>query len=68
MESAVDVKSTSHEMSYWLFCKFREFVQSELGIKMPDAKKTMLQARLQKRLRKIGIDSFEEYYDYVFSW
>lgn len=55
------------EMSYRLFCKFRGYVESELGIKMPDAKRTMLEARLQKRLRKVGVDSFEAYYDYVFS-
>lgn len=34
---------------------------------MPEVKKTMLQSRLLKRLRKLGITSFEEYYDYVFS-
>jgi chemotaxis protein methyltransferase CheR len=67
MQVAVEKKSNPYEMSYRLFCKFRTYVESELGIKMPDAKKTMLQARLQKRLRKVGVDSFEEYYDYVFS-
>lgn len=49
------------------FTHFSEFIEEELGIKMPIAKKTMLQARLQKRLWKLGIDSFEDYYDYVFS-
>jgi len=34
---------------------------------MPPAKKTMLEARLQKRLKAIGIPSFEKYGDYVFS-
>ncbi len=34
---------------------------------MPIAKKTMLQARLQKRLWKLDIESFEDYYTYVFS-
>lgn len=49
------------------FFRFSQFIQNELGIKMPPAKKTMLQARLQKRLWKLDIDSFHEYYDYVFS-
>ncbi len=54
-------------MSDRVFGRFRTFIQSELGIKMPDAKKTMLQARLQKRLRKLAMTSFDEYCEYVFS-
>lgn len=49
------------------FFRFSSFIYGELGIKMPVAKKTMLQARLSKRLRKLRIKSFEEYYEYVFS-
>ncbi len=55
------------DMSDRLFGKFSSFIERELGIKMPEAKRTMLQARLQKRLRKLGIASFEDYADYVFS-
>ncbi len=54
-------------MSDKIFYRFSTFIHDELGIKMPEAKKTMLQARLQKRLRNLGISSFKEYYDYVFS-
>ena len=50
-----------------LFNKFAEFVEFELGIKMPNSKKTMLSGRLLKRMRKSGIHTFEEYYQYVFS-
>jgi len=50
-----------------IFLRFSTFIQNELGIKMPDAKKTMLQARLQKRLRKLEMTSFEQYCAYVFS-
>ena len=34
---------------------------------MPEAKKTMLQARLLKRLRHLGMKSFDEYSEYLFS-
>ena len=34
---------------------------------MPDFKKTMVEGRLQKRLRKTGIQTFKEYIDFVFS-
>jgi chemotaxis protein methyltransferase CheR len=54
-------------MSRETFDRFREFVTTHLGIKMPDVKKTMLQSRLQKRLRLLSIQSYEAYYDYVFS-
>lgn len=58
---------TFESMSDKIFIKFSSFIQNELGIKMPDAKRTMLQARLQKRLRKLGIESFKEYSEFVFS-
>ncbi len=54
-------------MSRKTFKRFSEFIRGELGIKMPDVKQTMLQARLQKRLRKLGMNTFDDYYDYVFS-
>ena len=57
----------SGEMSHGTFCRFREYVVTHLGIKMPDVKKTMLQGRLIKRLRALGLDSYDVYYDYVFS-
>ena len=49
------------------FARFGEFIERQCGIKMPLAKKTMLQGRLQKRLRALGYDSYTAYADYVFS-
>lgn len=49
------------------FLRFSAFVYDQTGIKMPPVKKTMLEARLQKRLKANSIDSFEEYSDFVFS-
>jgi chemotaxis protein methyltransferase CheR len=49
-----------------VFKRFSEFITAELGIKMPPSKKTMLQGRLQKRLRILGMKSFKDYADYVF--
>ena len=57
----------SGTMSEKIFFKFSSFIQSELGIKMPPEKKVMLQSRLSKRLRRLGLKSFDEYYDLVFS-
>jgi chemotaxis protein methyltransferase CheR len=49
------------------FGKLSSFVYEELGIKMPYAKKTMLQSRLQKRLADLKIGSFKDYIEFVFS-
>ncbi|MCX8083514.1 MAG: protein-glutamate O-methyltransferase CheR [Calditerrivibrio sp.] len=45
----------------------RNFIESHCGIKMPDTKKIMLESRIRKRLRALGISSFREYLDYVFN-
>lgn len=49
------------------FKRLSEFIYTELGIKMPDVKKIMLQGRLQKRLSDLHKTSFKEYIDFVFS-
>ena len=54
-------------MSPKLFDAFSRFISNELGIKMPTGKRSMLQSRLQKRLRFLKLDSFEDYYAYVFN-
>ncbi len=55
------------KMSTGVFGRFSDFIYEKCGIKMPPAKKTMLTARLTKRLRILGISSFGDYYDYVTS-
>lgn len=50
-----------------IFDRFSEFIKTELGIKMPASKKTLLEARLQKRLRELCMSSHEEYCEYLFS-
>lgn len=49
------------------FNRFSRFIYDEVGIKLPPAKKIMVEARLQKRLKALGLNSFEEYAEYVFS-
>ena len=49
------------------FLRFSAFIRAEMGIEMSLAKKTMLQARLQKRLQVLGMKTFDEYYEYVFN-
>jgi chemotaxis protein methyltransferase CheR len=48
------------------FQRLSHFIESEVGIKMPPAKRIMLESRLQKRLRALGIADFDEYLQHVF--
>ncbi|MBN1415381.1 MAG: hypothetical protein JW973_09790 [Bacteroidales bacterium] len=49
------------------FIRLSEFITREFGIEMPDIKKVMLQSRLQKRLKKLNLNSFSDYVNYLFS-
>jgi chemotaxis protein methyltransferase CheR len=49
------------------FDRLSEFISENCGIKMPRVKKVLLEARLQKRLRLLGLGSFREYCEYLFN-
>lgn len=49
------------------FARFARFITSELGIKMPDSKLTMVQSRLLRRVRDLGMQSVEQYAEYFFA-
>jgi chemotaxis protein methyltransferase CheR len=53
-------------MSVREYEQLSEFIRDRSGIKIPPAKKTMLESRLQKRLRALKISSFREYCDILF--
>lgn len=48
------------------FRVFARFVTDQTGIKMPDNKIAMLESRLQRRLRVLGLESLEQYQDFLF--
>ena len=54
-------------MSDAIFKHFSAYIYEEMGIKMSDNKRVMLQARLLKRIRILKLPSFEAYHDYLFS-
>ncbi len=49
------------------FDRLSQFIHQQFGIKMPPAKKILLESRLQKRLRTLEIETFKSYCDYLFS-
>lgn len=49
------------------FHELAKLVYDQCGIKLPIAKRTMLESRLSKRLRILNISSFKDYIDHVTS-
>lgn len=49
------------------FARLSAVIRAECGIRLSPAKRTMLEGRLQKRLRKLGLASFSEYWDHLFN-
>ncbi|MBF0622262.1 MAG: chemotaxis protein CheR [Magnetococcales bacterium] len=47
------------------FRQLSQFIYKQTGILMPDSKRAMLTARIQKRLRVVGLDSFTDYVDWI---
>jgi len=52
-------------MSDAMFRQFSDFIYDKCGVNLVPAKKTMLTARLSKRLRRLRMSSFHEYFDFV---
>lgn len=49
------------------FRRLSNFISHRSGIKLPMSKKIMLEGRLRKRLRILGMADFEQYCNYIFS-
>jgi chemotaxis protein methyltransferase CheR len=49
------------------FERLSTFIKREFGINLPPTKKFMLESRLLKRLRALGIHNYGDYCDYLFS-
>ena len=47
------------------FNRLSSFIYDQCGIKLPPVKRTMIESRLRKRLRILGMASFSEYCDIV---
>ena len=47
------------------FMRLSRFINEGYGIKLPENKKVMVQARLQKRLRELDLSSYSEYFEII---
>lgn len=49
------------------FHKLSTYVTQEYGIKLPDSKRSMLESRLNKKVKGLGMNSYKEFITYLFS-
>ncbi|UZR99680.1 CheR family methyltransferase [Chondrinema litorale] len=59
--------STGVKMKDSDFRRIKEYIENEVGIKLPYIKKTMIESRLNKRRNAVGVQTFSEYLDHVFA-
>ncbi len=57
---------TPIEMTDKEYSIISSYIEKNVGIRMSEGKKVMMQSRLMSRLRALNIHSFEEYINYVF--
>ncbi|HEY9250764.1 MAG TPA: protein-glutamate O-methyltransferase CheR [Rariglobus sp.] len=65
MNTPVLAETETLRLSPQCFHRLAELITRRLGIKMPDNKISMLQSRLQRRLRALGLASYDEYMTYL---
>lgn len=58
---------SSTELSAGTFRRLSGFITESTGIKMADAKRTMVESRLRKRLTALALPNFDRYCDFLFS-
>ncbi len=57
----------SQSLSDKEFKCLRDFIEARCGINLAEPKKALLEGRIRKRLRHLGIPTFEDYCRYLFS-
>lgn len=67
MEKQQPVNESFIKMSLKDFNRLGDYIYKEFGIRMPQEKHVMLQARLQKRLKELRIANFTDYVDFILS-
>ncbi len=68
VDDSVLANPTSHiDLTPETFARFASFITGELGIKIPPSKISLIQNRLQRRIRELQFDSLEQYAEYFFA-
>lgn len=64
---AHDTAAEHGDLSPQSFARLAGYITQELGIKMPESKLTMVQSRLLRRVRELGLSSIDQYGQYLFA-
>jgi chemotaxis protein methyltransferase CheR len=62
---ATAIETNSFTMGPREFKLFRALIHERTGIYLRDTKQVMLAARLSKRMRQLGFQGFDQYYEYI---
>jgi chemotaxis protein methyltransferase CheR len=65
--TAENLSSSQGVMTDHVYQKLCGFILDQYGLKLGPQKKALLEGRIRKRLAKLGIPSFKEYCDFLFS-
>lgn len=49
------------------FARLSSYVTQEYGIKLPINKRSMLESRLNKKVKSLGMDNYKQFLDFIFS-
>src|ERR671912_772990 len=49
------------------FGRLSSYVTREYGIKLPVNKRSMLESRLNKKVKSLGMDNYKDFLDFIFS-
>jgi chemotaxis protein methyltransferase CheR len=55
----------NYQISSQVFAKISKLVAEKIGVYLPEKKKAMVNSRLSKRIRKLGLANFDEYCRYL---
>ena len=61
-----EMQAASERLSDRQFRTIAELIERQVGILLPPAKRTMVEGRLRKRVRALGLASLDEYGTYLF--
>jgi len=64
---APDMENIFVQMDEESFVRLSSYVTREYGIKLPATKKSMLESRLNKKVKSLGMDNYKQFLDYIFS-
>jgi len=63
----IDDSIFSQQLSSKDFKVLKDFIEDSCGIKLSETKKNMVEGRLRKRIKVLGMNNYADYLDYVFN-